>query len=49
MDRVLGRTEIQIRPPRSHILKQRAGQILDWLDRHRPDFRGYSWCALPEP
>ena len=23
--------------------------VLDWLDRHRPDFRGDSWCALPEP
>ena len=23
--------------------------VLDWLDRQRPDFRGYSWCALPEP
>ena len=23
--------------------------VLEWLERQRPDFRGYSWCALPEP
>lgn len=23
--------------------------VLEWLDRQRPDSRGYSWCSLPEP
>uniref|UniRef100_A0A7S0QV29 FCP1 homology domain-containing protein n=2 Tax=Pyramimonas obovata TaxID=1411642 RepID=A0A7S0QV29_9CHLO len=46
MDRVLGRTEILVKPPRAHIFKQRAGQILDWLDRHKHKVE--SWVALDD-
>jgi len=47
MDRVLGQTAVRLDAPRSHVHKQeRAGQILDWLDRHHHNVE--SWVAVDD-
>ncbi len=43
--RKLGLPDIKV----GELVRFSEKDVLEWLNRQRPDFRGYSWCALPEP